>query len=256
MTLMHRRPSRAPQDVGIVGYGRFGRLWASVLEPHHRVHVTDRTTRADDTTLPSDALLSLPELCAASQAIFLCVPINQVEQVVQEMAPHLRPGTTVLDTCSVKVHPARVLTTQLGMRDDLTLIATHPMFGPDSAADGVAGLPMVVWRLAGDEQVYADWLEFFGALGIRTVEMSPPEHDRLAAYSQGVTHYMGRVLDRLALGPTPIDTEGFRILRSLVAQTCNDSWELFHDLQVYNPYTQEMRLRLQAALDEVYRELQ
>jgi prephenate dehydrogenase len=197
----------------------------------------------------------LSELCATARAIFLCVPINQVESAVREMAPHLTPGTAVFDTCSVKVHPAQVLTTQLGERTDLTLIATHPMFGPDSAAGGVRGLPMVFAKLAGDQKVYAEWLRFFGELGIRTVEMSPDEHDRLAAYSQGVTHYMGRVLDRLELQPTPIDTAGFKILRSLIQQTCNDSWELFHDLQLYNPYTRDMRVRMQQALNDVDREL-
>ena len=60
----------------------------------------------------------------------------------------------------------------------------------------------------------------------------------------------------LPLQATPIDTQGFKILHALIAQTCNDSWELFQDLQQYNPYTQEMRLRLQSALDEVYRQLQ
>ena len=239
-----------PQDVGIIGYGRFGRLWAAVLEQHHRVRVTDRIVQ------PVDRFLPLPELCAAAQAIFLCVPINQVEEVVREMAPHLRSGTTVFDTCSVKLHPAQVLMDEFGQRADLTLIATHPMFGPDSAARGVAGLPMVVWRLNGDAHIYTDWIRFFSdVLRIATVEMPPDEHDRLAAYSQGVTHYIGRVLDRLDLQPTPIDTEGFKILRALIQQTCNDSWELFQDLQRYNPYTREMRLRLQAALDDVYREL-
>ena len=210
----------------------------------------------DTTALPSEQYLPLAELCAHARVIFLCVPINRVEQVVADMAPYLQPGTAVFDTCSVKVHPAKVLTSELGNRSDLTLVATHPMFGPDSAARGVQGLPMVVWRLSGDEQVYAEWTEFLRALGIRTVEMEPAEHDRLAAYSQGITHYIGRVLDRLDLQATPIDTEGFKILRALVAQTCNDSWELFQDLQRYNPYTQEMRVRLQAALDDVYEQLQ
>lgn len=239
-----------PQDVGIIGYGRFGRLWASLLAPHHRVRV------ADANVLPVNEYLPLPELCAHARVIFLCVPINQVERVVGEISPFLQPGTVVFDTCSVKVHPANVLTAQLGQRADLTLVATHPMFGPDSAARGVEGLPMVVWRLSGSEQVYAAWTRFFRTLGIRTVEMDPAEHDRLAAYSQGVTHYIGRVLDRLDLHATPIDTEGFRILRALVAQTCNDSWELFQDLQQYNPYTREMRARLQAALDDVHEQLQ
>jgi prephenate dehydrogenase len=237
------------QNVGIIGYGRFGRLWEHVLTPHHVVAVTDKVP------VVSERSLGLPDLCSASQTIFLCVPINQVEQVVTEMAPHLKSGTTVIDTCSVKAYPAKVLTMHLGGRDDLTLIATHPMFGPDSAAGGVQGLPMVVWHLAGDDGMYADWVEFFDELGIRTVEMSPDEHDRLAAYSQGVTHYVGRVLSKLELQATPIDTRGFKVLLSLIEQTCNDSWELFHDLQTYNPYTGEMRLRLQAALNDVYRAL-
>ncbi|MGQ0561576.1 MAG: prephenate dehydrogenase/arogenate dehydrogenase family protein [Gemmatimonadota bacterium] len=233
------------QDVGIIGYGRFGRLWADILAPHHAVWVTDKVPFASERFLP------LPELCAASSVIFLCVPINQIESVVRDIAPHLKPGTAVFDTCSVKVHPAHVLTTLLGQRDDLTLIASHPMFGPDSAARGVHGLPMVVWRLAGSREAYTDWGGFFSELGIRTIEISPDEHDRLAAYSQGVTHYAGRVLRELDLQPTGIDTKGFQILCSLIEQTCNDSWELFQDLQLYNPYTSEMRQKLQAALDAV-----
>jgi prephenate dehydrogenase len=237
------------QDVGIVGYGRFGRLWADVLAAHHRVSVNDIVPQVHD------RFLALPELCASCQTIFLCVPINQFEQVVRDVAPHLKPGTTIIDTCSVKVHPAKVMGQALSHRNDLNVIATHPMFGPDSAARGVADLPMVVWRVAGDSLAYREWVVFFDQLGIRTVEMSPDEHDRLAAYSQGVTHYVGRVLSKLDLQPTPIDTQGFKILRSLIAQTCNDSWELFHDLQTYNPYTNEMRERLHHALNEVYRTL-
>ena len=37
-----------------------------------------------------------------------------------------------------------------------------------------------------------------------------------------------------------VDTQGFRDLLDLVDQTCNDSWELFTDLQHYNPYTKTM----------------
>jgi arogenate dehydrogenase (NADP+) len=236
----------SPQDIGIIGYGRFGRLWADLMSLQHRVFVNDIVPQA------VDQFLSLPELCARCRTIFLCVPINQFEAVVRAIAPHLEPGATIIDACSVKVHPAEVMQHALGGRGDVTLIATHPMFGPDSAAHGVAGLPMVVWRVAGDQSVYGEWVGFFDGLGIRTVEMSPHDHDRLAAYSQGVTHYVGRVLSKLDLQPTPIDTEGFKILRSLIAQTCNDSWELFHDLQTYNPYTNEMRERLQHALNDVY----
>ncbi|GAB4579770.1 MAG: hypothetical protein Fur0022_25090 [Anaerolineales bacterium] len=236
------------KQIGIIGFGRFGRFWAETLAPFHDVWVTDHHQPMNEPT----NYLPLPELCARADTLFLCVPINQIKQVVQDIQPYLRAGMTVFDTCSVKSYPARVMTESLVEVGNLTLIASHPMFGPDSAARGVAGLPIVVWPLAGDREMYRAWVEFFAGLGLVTVEISPDEHDRLAAYSQGITHYMGRVLDELKLRPTPIDTQGFKTLLSLIEQTCNDSLELFHDLQHYNPHTQAMRLALEAALNRVY----
>ncbi len=234
------------QSVGIIGYGRFGQFWAGVLRPFHEVWVTDAVAQETPNYLP------LPELCRRADALFLCVPINQVAEVVAQVRPYLKPGTTVFDTCSVKVYPAEALASGLGAVEGVNLIATHPMFGPDSAARGVSGLPMAIWPIAGDADVYGDWFSFFNDLGIQMVEVSPEEHDRLAAYSQGVAHYVGRVLGELDLHSTPIDTQGFKVLRSLTEQTCNDSWELFHDLQNRNPYTQAMRLQLETAFDTVY----
>ncbi|HUP90525.1 MAG TPA: prephenate dehydrogenase/arogenate dehydrogenase family protein [Longimicrobiales bacterium] len=231
--------------VGIVGYGRFGRLWASILAPHFDVLVTDTVEQ------PEPNFVSLEVLCARAATVFLCVPINQFDDVVQSIAPLIRPHTVVLDTCSVKEHPARIMTERLSGIEDVTLIATHPMFGPDSAARGIQGLPMVLWRLHGSELQFDRWKSLFAEVGIRIVQMSPEEHDRLAAYSQGVTHYIGRVLQQLQLEPTPIDTAGFKILCSLVEQTCNDSWELFQDLQTYNGYTPEMRTRIEQALESM-----
>lgn len=231
--------------VGIVGYGRFGRLWASILSSHFEVLVTDTLKQ------PAPNFVSLEDLCARASTIFLCVPINQFDSVVQAIAPLIRPHTVVLDTCSVKEHPAKIMTGRLAAVEDVTLIATHPMFGPDSAAHGIYGLPMVLWRLHGSEREFDRWSSFFEKIGIRIVHMPPAEHDRLAAYSQGVTHYIGRVLQQLQLEPTPIDTAGFKILCSLIEQTCNDSWELFQDLQTYNGYTPQMRTRIEQALESM-----
>ncbi len=264
------------KQIGIIGYGRFGRFWAETLAVYHDVWVTDTH---QPTAQPSN-FLPLPDLCARVDTVFLCVPINQIEAAVHALRPHMRAGITVFDTCSVKSHPARVMMEILGnafvvphevpeVREDgtdvpgdtnvshyeqgeITLIASHPMFGPDSAARGVGGLPLVIWPLAGDQEIYRGWVAFFAGLGLVPVEISPDEHDRLAAYSQGITHYMGRVLDELHLTATPIDTQGFKTLLTLVQQTCNDSLELFRDLQHFNPHTQEMRLGLEAALNRVY----
>ena len=242
--------------VGIVGFGRFGRFWAKTLRRDYHIIACDSNPElASAAAAIGIEFEALPQLCARAQAIFLCMPINQFEASIASLQPHVRPHTALLDVCSIKALPAEILLKHYGTHPEVELIATHPMFGPDSAADGLAGLPMVMWPLRCSPPLYRTWYSYFSALGLRVVEISPDEHDRLAAISQGVTHYLGRVLNEMKLRPTPIDTKGFELLMSVIAQTCNDTWELFYNLQNYNPYTRDMRLRLEEALDRVYSQL-
>jgi prephenate dehydrogenase len=85
--------------------------------------------------------------------------------------------------------------------------------------------------------------------------MTPDEHDKMVAYSQGITHYIGRVLSDLNLKPTLINTLGYQKLLEIMQQTCNDSWQLFIDLQKYNPYTKNMRIDLQRSIERIYKSL-
>ena len=95
------------------------------------------------------------------------------------------------------------------------------------------------------------WRRFFEGIGLSVQLMEPALHDRQAAFTQGLTHYLGRVLAELDLEPSQIASLGYRKLLEIIEQTCNDSWQLFYDLQQYNPYTREMRERLAASLKRV-----
>ena len=86
--------------------------------------------------------------------------------------------------------------------------------------------------------------------------MSPEEHDELAAETQGVTHYLGRMLKEYGIQKTKIDTKGFRDLLDLVDQTCNDTWDLYNDLQSYNPYTKQMINKLKTATNKLDKRLE
>ena len=81
--------------------------------------------------------------------------------------------------------------------------------------------------------------------------MTPDKHDKLAASSQGITHFIGRVLHKSGIKSTQINTLGFNDLLGVIEQTCNDSWDLFKDLQNYNPYTKEMIHSIETAIDAV-----
>lgn len=87
------------------------------------------------------------------------------------------------------------------------------------------------------------------------VEMSCQEHDKLAAGSQFMTHTVGRVLDMLGLESTPINTKGYETLLDLVENTCEDSFDLYYGLFLYNKSALEMVERLDLAFDALRNEL-
>ena len=98
---------------------------------------------------------------------------------------------------------------------------------------------------------FSFWKQYFESKAIKVVEMTPEEHDRLAAKTQGITHFIGRVLKDAGIGVTQIDTLGFKELLAVIDQTCYDSWDLFTDLQNYNPYTTSMIETLESAVKNV-----
>jgi hypothetical protein len=85
--------------------------------------------------------------------------------------------------------------------------------------------------------------------------MSAEEHDQLAAKSQGLTHFIGRLLEKVNFEPTSIDSLGTKKLLEVKDQTVNDTWELFIGLQTYNPYTKDMRIEIGEAYDFLYNQL-
>jgi prephenate dehydrogenase len=233
-------------QVGVYGLGRFGYFWARLLARDFEVKAYNRSSERP--TPEAVARVPLEEL-AGCDTIFLCVAISAMEPVLEQLAPLLSPGTTVADTCSVKVYPVEVMRRTLA--EDIGILATHPMFGPDSAGDGVTGLPLIYWPERLQEAKRRQWADWFSGVGLRTIKMQPDEHDHEAAYTQGITHFIGRVLDDLSVRPSPIGTVGYQKILEVVEQTCNDPLQLFLDLQRYNPYTPEMRAKLKSALERV-----
>jgi prephenate dehydrogenase len=234
------------KTVGIYGLGRFGSFYSQLLSPYFNVRAYSRNpgrgTPPGVRRVGEDELLDSPVL-------ILCVAISALEQVLRGIAGRLRPGTLVMDTCSVKAMPAAWM--EKILPSPVKILATHPMFGPDSAHGGVEGLPLILSPVRVAGETTAEWKAFFASLGLRVLEMKPEEHDRQAAFTQGLTHYLGRVLADLSLEDSPIASMGYRKLLEIIEQTCNDSQQLFIDLQRYNPYTRRMRTALAEALEDV-----
>lgn len=232
------RPRRL-RSLGLIGFGAFGRLAASYLAPHFALRVFDPAF---------DRTAGLAET-ARCQVVVIAVPVAKMADVLQAIAPHLQPGALVLDVGSVKVEPARLMRELLPANVDI--VATHPLFGPQSAQHGVRGHKITLCPIRGHaHRRVAAFLE--GALGLQVILATPEAHDRDAALAQGLTHLIARVLVQMEPLPDAVTTRSFDLLREAVEMVRHDAPEVFDAIERLNPYASDVRRRffdLASALD-------
>lgn len=238
------------KTVGIIGYGRFGKLLADILKTDFKVNVLQHKTKIKPTDNVIKVYTKPKEFYSKSNTIFFAVPINKFKKVVQEHKKYITDQHTLIDVLSIKIYPATIFKKHF-KTTKTEIILTHPMFGPDSAKYGLKGLRFVMYSLQ-NKRSYSFWKNFFQKKGCKIIEITPEEHDYLAARSQGVTHFIGRLLEKIEFKPTKIDTLGAEKLTEIIQQVCNDKWELFYDLQTLNPYTKEIRIKIGKAYDKLY----
>lgn len=244
----------APVQVGIIGFGRFGKLTARIIQskfPDVRVLVFARK-RTQLGKSGGIEFASLDEVCG-SNVVIPCIPISAFEDVIKSISGKIKPGTLLIDVCSVKVYPVEVMTKYLPA--SVEILATHPIFGPDSARRGLKGLKIVLHNVRISPVRYEKVKRCCEDIGLKVIEMSPEEHDRLMAFSLAYTHLVGRIGERMNLKNTPIDTKGFAQLMKVQSYVVNDTFTLFKDMQKFNPYAEEMRRRFRQALAELEEEL-
>ena len=235
-------------SVGIIGFGRFGKVLANILQRGFAIKAYDPKPAGP---FPGVQFLDL-DTVLNEKVVFIAVPIRHFESVIADISTKLKKETTLIDVCSVKSYPVNIMLKILP--DHIGVIATHPMFGPDSYMSN-SNLKMMINNTRDLHNQYSFWKRFFSDQGIQIIEMTPDQHDRLAAKTQGVTHFLGRMLKEFGIKKTNIDTQGFRDLLDLVGQTCNDTWELYADLQLYNPYTEDMVEKLKASTNKLDNQL-
>jgi prephenate dehydrogenase len=186
---------------------------------------------------------------AGCAVVVLATPVSQFESVIRQIRPHLKPRTLVLDVGSVKVVPAEIMLS--GLPAHVEIVATHPLFGPQSACDGLAGLKIAVCPLRGGKgRRVAAFLR--KALGLTVIITTPEAHDRDAAMVQGLTHLIAKVLVQMEPLPTRMTTRSFDLLLRATEMVRHDAPEVFEAIEQTNPYAASVRRRffdLAAELD-------
>ena len=238
--------------IGILGFGRFGKLMAHYLAGDFDVMVHNRSDNGHAIMASGAKPVSL-EVACRQKIVILSVPISVFRDTLETIAPLLAPDTLVIDVCSVKEYPVRLMKELLP--EQVSILATHPMFGPDSAAHALQGRKIVVCTERINVSAYQKIKAYLVSKGLTVIETTPETHDRQIAVSLALTHFIGRSLAEFGATPLDVDTEGYQRLLHVLGVVENDTWQLFEDMNTYNPYAAESRSAFMAAVQRIHQRL-
>lgn len=241
------------KSVGIIGFGSFGMLIARHIGRYFDVSAYDTSSDFTDRATELGVTPSSLEAVAQCDVIVLATPVSRCAEVVTSIAPFCRPGALIVDVGSVKVQPCEVM--ERILPEHVNIVATHPLFGPESARHGIEGLKIAICPIRGfRHRLLACFLRT--QLGLQVIETTPHEHDREAATVQGLTHLIAKVLLDMRPLPTCMTTRSFDLLVEAISMVQNDAPEVFDAIETANPYAQDVRRRFFRLASELNLELE
>lgn len=236
------------KKIGIIGFGRFGQLISKYLAKDFKIHVYCKNNNINEIKKLNCIPSSFKDVCK-NDFIIPCVPISDFKDVIKEISTHIKNGATIIDVCSVKEYPVDIMKQILP--NNIDILATHPMFGPDSANDSLKNKKIVLCKVRMKKKNYNLIANYLTKKGLNIIHTSPKEHDEQIAYSQVLTHFIGRSLIDFDAQKFKIDTEGYNRLLNILDVVKNDSWQLFEDMNKYNKYSKQMRNNFIKSLNKI-----
>lgn len=241
------------RTLGLFGLGAFGRLIVKHLSPYFDIYAHDPSPEAKRYARRHNVTrVDLPT-AAACDIVVLATPIRTLKALAEAIAPHVKPYGLVADVGSVKMKPAKWLVDALP--STVSILCTHPLFGPQSARKGIHDLEIVVCpvRIRHVDTI----VKFFAnTLDLKVSLATPEQHDKALAAVQGLTHLIAKVLSGLEPLPTVHTTRSYDLMMQGVGLVSGDSDELFLSIERDNPFAAEVRKRFFSEIDALRNRLE
>jgi prephenate dehydrogenase len=135
--------------------------------------------------------------------------------------------------------------------ETVSILATHPIFGPDSAADSLKGRKIFLSPIRIEKKQYQKIKTYLTSKELVLIESTPEDHDEQIAISLALTHFIGRSLSEFGAARLNIDSEGYKRLLHILDVVEHDTWQLFYDMHRYNPYAKEKRAAFMRAMQKI-----
>ena len=236
---------KAKKRLGWIGFGNFGQFALPLLSDNIEVWVYDRVDKREEAERLGLHWGTLEEV-AACHLLVLAVPVQFLESLLIEIKDLVIPNAMVFDVSSVKVKPIKLMTQYLP--ESVEIIGTHPLFGPQSGKNGVAGLNLVICPVRTRKGLIISRF-FKNNINLNILERTPDVHDRQMAYVQALTHFIGRACNEMDIPDVEQKTPAYQYLLNIKRNLGQDSLDLFLTIELENPYAADVRKQL---LDELH----
>jgi prephenate dehydrogenase len=227
--------------VAIIGAGKMGVWFAKFFQSKgYSILLADRK-KEKISQLKKELRVSVTadfkEAVNDADQVLICVSINAFEEVIKTISPAIHEGQVVMDICSIKETPVKVMHEYL---QKATVLGTHPVFGPGS--NGVKHKAYILTPTNSKEEKFATefkkWLEQEEA---RVFIMSPKRHDELMSIVLGFPHFLGLVacetlLEQKDFSETKkVAGTTYKMLFTLAEATALETPDLYASLQTNLP---------------------
>ncbi|MGC9454656.1 MAG: prephenate dehydrogenase [Phycisphaerae bacterium] len=192
--------------VTIVGVGLLGGSLGLALKarsPSVRICGVGRRRSSLDEALAcgaiDEAYLEAADPARDSDLVVLATPVGAFEKHLRDIAPVLDDDAVVTDVGSTKAFVVRAAQRALGR--DGPFVGSHPMAGSEkkgvahASADLFEGATCVITPMPAAPAAAAERIEkLWRSLGMRTLRMSPEQHDRAVAAVSHMPHALSAIL--------------------------------------------------------------
>jgi len=228
--------------IAIIGAGKMGVWFAKFFKSQgFDVILADRKkekiAKLKSTDLQVDVTSDFKSAVENADHILICVSISAFEEVVKTISPAIQDDQVVMDICSIKEAPVKIMHQYI---KNATVLGTHPVFGPGS--NGVKHKAYVLTPINEKELEFAEhikkWLEQQEA---HVFIMTPKKHDELISVVLGLPHFLGLVacetlLEQKNLPETKkIAGTTYRMLFTLAEATALETPDLYAAVQTNLP---------------------
>jgi len=225
----------------IGGYGGMGRVFTRFFKANGcSVTIAGPTEKKGKAVAEEFGVTYLKDnvkACENADVVVVTVPIRFTNEVIKEVAPHVKPGALLMDLTSVKQEPVELM--KKHSQNGVEVVGCHPVFGP--RVGGVEGQVFVLTPT--EKGRWFDWLKkILEDNKAKIVESTPKEHDHAMAIVQGLTHYtyisLGKTFRELGFNvkeSRKFSSPIYDLMLDMIGRIVGQDPSLYAEIQMSNP---------------------